>query len=245
MCYSFDNTFPFIASQHIGSTSSNSPTVDKPFTPIKPNENEHNDHKEENGIHPLYPMNIGQSNKGVQVPTKPTKKPIKTTPTPTKHEYDNFDHYDDIDDEDENDDKKPISPGPGFFNPSLTKHQYSDYDFNGDNYHRLPPPSQSKPQKPNQFNPYVIQHGDGKHELISILGGNGQNLPPNLHLEHILQQFQGTNGGSNVDGGGAGQSQSPFGIHQTPNGLNYPFGIGQHPSIPNESNHNIPGQSGK
>lgn len=177
------------------------------------------------------------------MPTKPTKKPTKVEP-PSK--YDNFDNYDDVDEEEE-DDKKPFSPGPGpgpgFFNPTLTKHQYSDYDFNGDNYHRLPPP-QNKPQKPNQFNPYIIQHGDGKHELINILGGNAQNLPPNLNIEHILQQFQGANGGSGVDGG-ASQPQSPFGVHQTQNGLNYPFGMGQHPlHIPNESNQKIPVQPG-
>ncbi|XP_055308987.1 putative epidermal cell surface receptor isoform X2 [Sitodiplosis mosellana] len=216
-----------------------SPTIDNPFMHIKPNEN--NDHKEENGIHPLYPTNIGQPNKGVQMPAKPTKGGSQA---PSKHEppskYDNFDNYDDVDDEEE-DDKKPISPGPGFFNPSLTKHQYSDYDFNGDNYHRLPPPH-NKPQKPDQFNPYIIQHGNGKHELINILGGNAQNLPPNLHIEHILQQFQGENGGSGVDVGG--QQQSPFGVHQTQNGITYPFGIGQRPSlhIPNESNQNIPVQ---
>ncbi|XP_031630800.1 putative epidermal cell surface receptor isoform X2 [Contarinia nasturtii] len=228
-------------SSHISSN------IDSIFIHKKPIENENNDHKEENGIHPLYPTSIGQPNKGVQVPVKPTKKPTKTdtkypgpiiSQAPTKLEpptkYDSFDNYDDVDEEDN--DKKPISPelGNGFFNPSLTKHQYPDYDFNGDSYHRLPP--ETKPQKPNQYNPFIIQHGDGKHELI--LGGNGQNH--HLNIEHILQQIQGGNGGSGIDGG---QSQPPYGVHhQAPNGLSYPFGIGQHPlsQIPNESNQKIP-----
>lgn len=241
--------------KNIDATSHTSSSIDNPFTHKKPIDNENDDRKEENGIHPLYPTNIGQPNKGVQVPMKSTKKPTKIDSNypgpsiiPTKTEppskYDNFDNYDDVDEEEN--DKKPLSPGsgpgPGFFNPTLTKHQYPDYDFNGDNYHRLPPPH-TKPQKPNQFNPYIIQHGDGKHELI--LGGNTQNLPP--HLQHVLQQFQDGNvgGGAGVDANG--QLQPPYGVHQNQNGLNYPFGIGQHPSlqIPNESNQKIPVQPGK
>lgn len=163
---------------------------------------------------------------------------MATKPEPPKYDFDN---YDDVDDDDE--EKKP-SPGlgPGFFNPTLTKHQYADYDFNGDNYHRLPPNQHpQKPQKPNQFNPYIIQHGDGKQELINILGGNPQNIPPHLRIEHLLQQFQGANAGA---GDVNGQSQPNYGVHQTQNGLNYPFGIGQHPSlhIPNEGNQKIPVQ---
>lgn len=181
------------------------------------------------------------------MPQKPTKKPSKTDskypgpyiePTPSKVEptptYD-FDNYDD--DESEDDHKKPMQPGltPGFYNPSLNKHQYSDYDYNGNNFHRLPP---QKPQKPNQFNPYIIQHtGEGKPELINILGGNAHNLPP--HFQHILQQFQGGNTGL---GDINGQPQTSYG-GQTQNGLNYPFGI-NHPSfhIPNESNQKAPVQ---
>lgn len=226
-------------------------SLDNTFMHKKPLETENDDRKEENGIHPLYPTNIGQPNKGVQVPLKPSKKPSKTDskysgplmpqvatpPPPTKPDppskYD-FNHYDDIDDEE--DDKNPIPTGlgPGFFNPTLTKHQYTDYDFNGDNFHRLPP-HQQKPQKPNQYNPYIIQHGDGKHELINILGGNAPNVPPHISIEHLLQQFQGGNGGP---GDVSSQSQQPYGVQQTQNGLNYPFGIGQRPSlhIPNEAN---------
>lgn len=138
-------------------TSHTSSTSDNAFTHKNPIENDSDDRKEENGIHPLYP-----TNNGVQVPMKSTKKPSKTDSKypefaspqqhPTKIEppskYD-FDSYDDVsDDEDEEDDngdeenddvgKRPISPGlgPGFFNPSLPKPQYNDYDFNGDNFHR-------------------------------------------------------------------------------------------------------------
>lgn len=226
-----------------------SPTIDNTFTHKKPFESDNDDRKEENGIHPLYPTSITQPNKGIQVPAKPSKKPSKTeskypgpfipppkTEAPPKYDYDNYDGVD----EEEDDDKKPIAPGlgPGFFNPSLTKHPYPEYDFNSDNYHRLPP-HQQKPQKPNQYNPYIIQHGDGKHELINILGGNAQNLPPHLRIEHILQQIQGGNTGSDD-----GQSQPPYNVHQTQNGLNYPFSIGQHPSLqlPNEPNQKVPVQ---
>lgn len=176
---------------------------------------------------------------------KPTKKPTKTDSKypgpyapqpPTKvdppSKYD-FDNYDNIENEDvDNDEKQPISPGlgPGFFNPTLTKPQYSDYDFNGDNFHHPSPPNQhNKQQKPNSFNPYILhqQHGDGKHELISILGGNAQNLPPQISIEHLLHQIQGGTAGA---GDGNGQSQPPYGVQQTPDGLNYgPFGIGQRP----------------
>lgn len=189
---------------------------------------------------------------------KPTKKPSKTDskyqgpfapPTTTKVEppskYD-FDNYDDVNDSDDGDDgdgnKRPISPGigPGFFNPTLNKPQYSDYEFSGDNYHR-PSPHQYKPQKPNSYNPYIIQHGDGKHELISILGGNGQNLPPQINIEHLLHQIQG---GNTANGDINSQSQPPYGAHQTPDALNYPFGIGQRPSqyIPNDGNQKAPVQ---
>lgn len=242
------------------SSSHDSHHRDTMFAPKKPNDNSFNvntkdERKEENnGIHPLYPTNIDQPFKGVQVPIKPTKKPSKTDSkypgpfippppqqTPTKYDFDN---YDDI--EDEQDEHKKPSPvnggvGPGFFNPSLTKHQYSDYDqtiFNNPDYQRPVSPHQQKPQKPNQYNPYVIQHGggDGKHELINILGGNAQNLPPHLRIEHILQQFQGGSGGD-VDS----QSQLPYGGHQTQNGLNYPFSIhGQHPGL-----HQLPGTDQK
>lgn len=201
-----------------------------------PDENANDDRKEENGIHPLYPTSIQHPFNGIQVPMKTTKptKPSKIEP-PSKYDYENYDEFEDEDDDDE----KKAHIGPGFFNPTLTKHQYTDYDhgiYNNENFHR--PHNLPKPQKPNQYNPFVIQHGNGKHELINILGGN---LPPHLHIEHILQQIQGGNtGGSDVNS----QSQSPYGSHQMQHGLNYPFGIGQHPSlnIANDPNQKIPVQ---
>lgn len=224
-----------------------------------------------NGI-PLYPANGEQPNEGEQEPVKSTKKPSKTDskypnesfvpyqPTkvdpPSKYDFDNYEDNDEGDDDDvseeEEDDeggKRPIPPGlgPGFFNPTLPKPQYTDYDFNGDNFHR---PSSSphehqhqhKPQKPNPYNPYIIQHhGDGKHELINILGGNAQNIPPQINIEHLLHQIQGGHTGA-VDVNG--QSQPTYGIQQTPDGLSYPFGVGQRPSpyIPNDGNQKAPVQ---
>lgn len=206
-----------------------------------------------------------QPDKGVQVSMKPTKKPSKTDSKypesfsspqqhPTKVEppskYD-FDSYDDVDEEDNDDDeeddnvnKRPISPGlgPGFFNPSLPKPQYTDYDFNGDNFHRpSSSPHQHKPHKPNPYNPYIIQHGDGKHELINILGGNAQNLPSQINIEQLLHQIQGGHTGT---GDANGQSQPTYGVQQTPDGLGYPFDIGQHqsPYIPNDGNQKAPVQ---
>lgn len=228
-----------------------------------PLENDSDDHKEAHGI------NAGQPNKGVQVSTKSTKKPSKTdskysepfAPTPpphqpnkedppSKYDFDNYDgdeddDEDDVDGEEENGDdgKRPISPGlgPGFFNPSLPKPQYTDYDFNGDNFHRPSSPHQHKPQKPNPYNPYIIQHGDGKHDLINLLGGNAQNIPPQINIEHLLHQIQGGHTGA-VDGNG--QPQPAYGIQQTPDGLGYPFNIGQRPSpyIPNDGNQKAPVQ---
>lgn len=235
------------------------PTADTAFTHKKPHDNEH---KDENGIgHPLYPTSITQPNKGVQVsPMKPTKKPTKTDTKypgpyapqpPTKVEppskYD-FDNYDNIENEDvDNDDKHPIPPGlgPGFFNPTLNKPQYSDYDFNGDNFqHPSPPNQQHKQQKPNAFNPYILhqQHSDGKHELISILGGNAQNLPPQISIEHLLHQIQGgTAGGGGGAGDVNGQHQPPYGVQQGPDGLNYgPFGRPPPPYISNDGNQKAP-----
>lgn len=201
----------------------------------------------------MYPTNIGDPNKGVQIPTKPTKKPSKTeskypgpfasqTPPkvepPSKYDFDNYDDTNDDDDDDDN--KRPIPPGlgPGFFNPNLNKPQYPDYEFSGDNFHR-PSSHQYKPQKPNSYNPYIIQHGDGKHELISILGGNGQSLPPQINIEHLLHQIQG---GSAANGDINSQSQPPYGGQQNPDTLNYPFGIGQRPSpyAPNDGSQKAP-----
>lgn len=222
----------------------------------KPIETGYGDSKMQNGIHPLYPMNIGNPDKGVQVMPNSLKKPLNMDtkysdsmmaqkPTkaqlPSKYHFNNYDEVGDVNDDGGADDdgKKPISPGlgSGFFNPTLTKNQYTDFDFNGDNFHRLPPNVQ-KPHAPDQYNPYIIQqHGDGKQELINILGGNAQNLPP--HLQHILQQIQGGNDGAADI---SIHNQQPYGGHQVQNGLNYPFAIGQHPSlhIPNEANQKLP-----
>lgn len=195
----------------------------------------------------MYPTNIHNPFNGVQIPikiTKPTKLP-PTISTPSKYDYE----YDEFEDDDDEDKKTIANIGPGFFNPTLTKHQYIDYDQNifnnNENFHRLPssphnnqPKRQKpqKPQKPNQYSPFIGQNVNGKHELINILGGN---LPPHLHIEHILQQIQNGNSGGSE---GNGQSQSPFGSHQLQHGLNYPFGIGQHPSmyVPNEANQKRP-----
>lgn len=209
--------------------------------PIENKPSPNDERKEENGIHPLYPSFIEHPFKGVQGPGKPSKKPTKTDTKftgspqlPTKtgvspNKFD-FDPYDSDDKEHHKHDHDLANgsnepsigpgPGPGFFNPSLTKHQYADYDQaiyqNGG--------EQQKPSKPNQFNPYLIPHGDNRQELLNILGGNGpQNLPPHLRIEHILQQFQGNGDGE--------QTPPPFGNpQQNQNGLNYQFGIGQQPT---------------
>lgn len=194
---------------------------------------------------PIYPIPVDQPTKGSKPSKKPSKTSTKTEP-PLKYDFDSYDVIDEDDDhEDGGEHKKPNQHaggayGPGFFNPTLTKHQYPDYDqgiYNNENFHRLPP-HQTQPPKPNQFNPNWVQHGGdaGKHELINILGNN-PNLPPHVSIEQILQHIQGTNDGSGVYGGG--HSQPPF-APNTPNGLNYPFGI-QHPglSIPNEPSQKI------
>lgn len=185
----------------------------------------------------------------------PQEQPTKGEP-PSKYDFDNYDDANDEDDENEDGNDKPFSPGlgPGFFNPTLPKPQYNDYDFNGDNFHRpsssASAPHQHKPQKPNPYNPYIIRHGDGKHELINILGGNAQNIPPQINIEHLLHQIQGGVNGGGGDGGGVnaangdgnGQSQSTYGIQQTPDGLSYPFDIGQRPLpyIPSGGNQKEP-----
>lgn len=203
--------------------------------------------RKENGIHPLYPSNVNNPSKGVQVPVKSTKKPSKTdfkfqgpfAPQPphssntddSKFDFENYDEEDE-DTGEVSANKKPTSPtengpiGPGFLNPSITKHEYSDYDqaiFNQGDFHR---PQQQKPQK-QPYNPFIIQHGDGQQELINILGGNSQNLPPHLRIEHILQHIQG-NGGSDIEG----QPQPPFNGQPSPNGINYPFGHPNNQKIP-------------
>lgn len=143
-------------------------------------------------------------------------------------------------------------PGPGFFNPSATKNQYPDYDqaiFHNEQIPNRPHPGAG--QKPSAFNPFAVQGGNvvlgnGNNngnsngnsngaeqqdklptELLSILGGNAQNIPPHLRIEHLLQQFQG-NGNVENDG----QGQHPFGI---PSQGGFPFSpqLNQ-PQIPNQ-----------
>lgn len=215
------------------------------------NENEDENGKE-NGIHPLYSTNNERPHKGV-VSQKPMKKPTKSDskyqgpfaslPSPPPQSTENtkydFDNYDDGDEEQSNKKLPPPTqngngPGPGFFNPSITKHQYSDYDqtlFNNGDFHQ---PQQQKPHK-QPYNPYIIQHGDGQQELINILGGNAQNIPPHLRIEHILQHIQGTGAADND-----GQTQSTYGGQQTPN---YPFNPqGQPIHMPNEAHANMQGR---
>lgn len=229
------------------------------------NENiaEDDENGKENGIHPLYPTkderpgkgNGSGSQKPMKKPTKNDSKypggPYATKPT-ASHEnpkYD-FDNYDNVDEDDEDGDEEDHvhgnkkghnHPGPGFFNPTITKHQYGDYDqsvyTNGGDFHR--PTQQQKPHK-QSYNPYIIHHQNGQQELISILGSNGQNLPPNLSIEHILQHIQG-NGGANV-GGSDIESHPAFGIQQTANGLNFPFGQTPQIHVPNDGNQKIPGR---
>lgn len=227
------------------------------------NDADDDENGKENGIHPLYPTKDERPNKGngngAQKPIKkPTKndskypggpyasKPIASNENP-KYDFDNYDIVDeddeDVDDEDHvhGNKKGHNHAGPGFFNPTITKHQYGDYDqsvyTNGGDFHR--PTQQQKPHK-SSYNPYIIQHQNGQQELISILGSNGQNLPPNLSIEHILQHIQG-NGGANV-GNGDIESHPAYGIQQTANGLNFPFGQTPQIHVPNEANQKIPGR---
>lgn len=220
---------------------------------IKPSTGSDDNEDDDGHGRPLYPIPVDQPTKGGKPTKKPSKVPTKTEP-PLKYDFDSYDEIDEDDEHDNNENKKHPQHngggyGPGFFNPTLTKHQYTDYDqgiYNNENYHHRLPPHQTQPPKPNQFNPYLMQHGgDGgaggaganKHELINLLGGN-QNLPPHVRIEHILQHIQGAN---EANGDVGGHSQPPFGFN-TQNGLNYPFGI-QHPAlggIPNEPNQKVP-----
>lgn len=212
-------------------------TSEMPFGhKIKPG----SDDNEDDG-RPLYPIPIDQPTKGGKPTKKPSKIPTKTEP-PLKYDFDSYDVIDEDGEHEDDDNKKHMQnggyPGPGFFNPGLTKHQYPDYDqgIYNENFHRLPP-HQTQPPKPNQFNPYLVQeHGNdaSKHELINLLGGN-QNLPPHVRIEHILQHIQGAND-ANGDGG---HSQPPFGFN-TQNGLNYPFGIHPGLGLQNEPNQKVP-----
>lgn len=166
----------------------------------------------------------------------------------TKYEFANYDDDDDVDDEDRlRPHHRPAQsngPGPGFFNPSATKNQFPDYDqglyHNGASHQQRPSHTAHGPggsgnhnnnnNKPNAFNPFVVQQpgSDGiEHdklppELFNILGGNAQNIPPHLRIEHLLQQIQGGAGGSDTNGNDGGQglfggSQGfPFGQQHSP-----------------------------
>lgn len=100
----------------------------------------------------------------------------------------------------------------------MSKNQYPEYDQAIHNNGQLIPPQSQRPNK-GTYDPFIIQHENGQQELYNILGANGQNLPPNLRIEHILQQIHG-NGG---DLEGHSHSHSPFGVQQGNVG-NYPFG---------------------
>lgn len=225
--------------------------------------NKHKDEKEKPLSHADDKGIKSQTHKGTKKPIGDTKYigPYATQPPATtedtKYEFDN---YDDVDEEEENDENvnqhghrvRPpnngheINPGPGFFNPSITKHQYPDYEqniyTNGEDYHTqhgLPTNNNQKPIKQPPFNPYLIQHGNEQPEIINILAGNGQNQPPHISLEHILQHIQG---GGNTNP--AINPQTHFGMQQPHN--NYPFGhLPSPPHLINDVNGGkAPGHSG-
>lgn len=211
----------------------------------------------ENGIHPLYPTADGRPPKnGVQPLSKPQKKPTKSdnkfvgpfAPSgggdrpPPKFEFNN---YDDEDEEGLGPQHRPNAqnsngPGPGFFNPSATKNQYPDYDqaiFHNGQVPQRPAPG----QKPGGFNPFAVQggnavlgNGNGAEpqdklppELLSILGGNAQNIPPHLRIEHLLQQIQGNGNTAENEG-----QQHPFGI-SSQGGFPFTPQLNQ-PQLPNQ-----------
>lgn len=154
-----------------------------------------------NKHHPLYPTVDGKPPKIPQ--EKPHKKPSKLDNDANKY-HDSFTHtipdqnddnnkfdyqnYDeDIINHHHNTNSNAQDPGPGFFNPSTTKNQYTDY---GDHYGDA-----GVQQKPN---PTYHQYGqDSIHsdklppELFNILGPNGQNVQPHIRIEQLLQHIQG------------------------------------------------------
>lgn len=216
-----------------------------------------------NGIHPLYPTADGRPPKGIYDGVKPLEKPQKKptkgdkfpgpfVPIPPagsghQNKYE-FGNYDDVDDDDINNGRPPQrpnnmnnpnsgGPGPGFFNPSATKNQFPDYDQGLFQQQR---PQQ--PGKPNAFNPFVVQQHGGAGdeqdklppELFNILGGNAQNIPPHLRIEHLLQQIQGGAGAGSAGNDG----QHPlFGLQG-----GFPFGGQQQVPSPPQ---NRPGGQGK
>lgn len=244
--------------QNLHENSINLNHPERPQSTVDQNEKEFS-----NGIHPLYPTNDGRPSKGVQPLEKPQKKPTKgdkfpgpfapsaADNPPNKFEFNNY--------EDEEEELGPqhrphapstqngSGPGPGFFNPTVNKNQYPDYDQSIFHNGQLGSTQQTLPnQKPSPYNPYLTQGGNGPPnthavdhqdklppELLNILGGNAQNIPPHLRIEHLLQQIQG-----NGAGDGDGQQHPSFGVQQQGN---FPFG--QHPNQPHILN--LPEQTGQ
>lgn len=214
----------------------------------------------DNGIHPLYPTADGRPPKGfegVKPLDKPQKKPTKgdkyagpgANGGHTKYEFAN---YDDDDEEDiglgpQHRPGNPSTvqqqsngnPGPGFFNPAVSKNQYPDYDhaiFHNGQQQQHQRPQLNQPSKPGAFNPFVVHQpiggGNGADdqdklppELFNILGGNAQNIPPHLRIEHLLQQIQGQPAGGAANGADSSDGQHVFG-GQSPGG--FPFGSQPH-----------------
>lgn len=109
----------------------------------------------------------------------------------------------------EDEDQPVLPPGPGFYNPDASKAQYPDT---------------------------TGPHHPVDKQLFNILGPNGQNLPPHIRIDQLLQHIQ-----SSQDGGAGphlhGQNINlPFTPIQ-PNGINY----NQYGEGPPPDHHNRPG----
>lgn len=196
-----------------------------------------------NNHHPLYPTVDGKPPKIPQ--EKPHKKPSKLDNNSNKY-HDSFTHtipeqnednnkfdyqnYDeDITNHHQHTNTNPQDPGPGFFNPSTTKNQYSDYDHSygeqGVNHQKPNPPY-------HQYGQDSIHPDKLPPELFNILGPNTQNVQPHIRLEQLLQHIQGSDPnqgpllhGQNIHlpfGGGGGQF-----IDQQPHSNRPDIGIGQ------------------
>lgn len=200
--------------------------------------------------HPLYPTVDGKPPKTPQH-EKPSKKPSKSdankydsfasqSPSSDPNHHNNkfdFVNYDDELTHHPND-AQNSGPGPGFFNPSASKNQYSDYDSygHGGNVNG----AQQPPGRPNPntlpFNPFQQNADHQSHqgqdkippELFNILGPNPQNLEPHIRIEQLLQHIQGADAGGGIH-------LPSFVNQQQPNGVNYPFvdhNAGAQPDIP-------------
>lgn len=128
--------------------------------------------------------------------------------------------------------RPPNYPGPGFFNPSASKNQFQDLNYQ----HPGHPPQQQ--QRPNGFNannnPQVIDKNIPPNELYQILTGQGTpgGVPgqPHLTFEQILQHISAIDGQT-----GQQQPQRPTNPQQHPN---LPFLTGHL----NQNNVNYPPQ---